>query len=258
MLVYIASYPKSGNTWVRAILRTLTSSKLDINNINLGVNSASKKFTGTVVYSNIIKINKIVRYTRYKKYVDSDEIKYLKVHDAFDKELFPDKTKAIVVVRNPLDVAISYSHYNGITIDSAIHAINNPENIFKESEMLSRQYLGSWKDNTESWLSSDNNVLLIKYEDLLKDVKQETIRISEFLNIAYTEELLDLVKHETSFKNMKEQEKKFGFKEKPKKCNVFFRTGEKDQYKYRMTKEQIKSVIDYNKETMIKLGYLEE
>ena len=74
MIVYIASYPKSGNTWVRAILRTLTSSKLDINNINLGVNSASKKFTGTVVDSNIIKINKIVRYTRYKKYVDTENL----------------------------------------------------------------------------------------------------------------------------------------------------------------------------------------
>ena len=133
MIVYIASYPKSGNIWVRAILRTLTSSKLDINTINLGVNCASKKFTGITVDSNIIRVNKIVRYARYKKYIDSDEIKYLKVHDAFDKELFPDKTKVIPIVRNPLDVAVSYSHYNSITIDSAIQSINSPENISRRS-----------------------------------------------------------------------------------------------------------------------------
>lgn len=266
-IIYLASYPKSGNTWLRIIIkRLLFNSSIHINCINLGVMSSYKKLLKLEKHDMnedeiLLHRNKI-----YKKIADTKENFFMKVHDCFKylpkgEPLFPtENNKAIIIIRNPLDVVISYAHHSDISIDESIERLNKGGtfgNSFTNNNHVT-QHIGFWKENVITWVNADIEKIIIRYEDL-HDHPEDTIKqIAEFLGISASDRCIAKTIEDSDFRKLKKQEEFGGFIEKPKKSLAFFREGRKEQYKEVLSKEQIERVLEENKDIMKKFGYQTE
>ena len=159
----------------------------------------------------------------------------LKTHNAagvYDVGEFPSKKyteKAVYVVRDPKDVAISYSYHFGQNLDISINSLLNETNInFKLKDLSRGEFLSSWDNHVKSWQNLPFPVLRVRYEDLLENPFHYTEKILTFLDIEPTitiEEIVNL----TSFKKLANQEKNEGFAEAGKN-EMFFRNGSKSQW----------------------------
>ena len=265
-MIYLQSFPKSGNTWLRIILKSMLCETYDvnINFINLGISSAYKK---------LLKLDKPVNMSEdeilkhrnniYKNMDPKVDKFFMKVHDAFvhipDEPLFPTiNSKAIIIIRNPLDIVSSYANHTDISLDESVDKINNGStlgNSYRIDNGNVTQHLGTWKENVTSWIESDIEKLIIRYEDLHEDFENTVEMIASFLDIKLTNEDMNRIKWQSDFKNLKQQEITKGFIEKPKTSNVFFREGRKDQYKKELSKDQIRKIIEVNKDLMKKFNY---
>ena len=201
MIVWLASYPKSGNTLVRALLSSYFFSNDGIFNFEIIKNI--KQFPHIGLFENLgidIKNEKEV----IKNYVNAqasinkkDSIQFCKTHSYLfniDNNPFTDLDNslgAIYIVRDPRNVVTSYAHHNSISINESaermINSINYGGNL--ESDNISdrtKVYMGSWSSNFNSWKSfkSPGKYLLVKYEDLVNDkekTSEEEIEMNIFL-----------------------------------------------------------------------------
>ena len=275
-IVWLASYPKSGNTWIRILLGNYLSDKdepIDINNINTSVISSSRAVLDNQLpyLSSDITFDEIdnIRPQLYKEISgDIDSMQFIKTHDAFTKNtngenIFPlSVSKGVVhIVRNPIDVAVSFAHHSNISIDKSIAFLNSKTNSFadnpKKLNKQLRQILLSWSSHYLSWEKSNMPYLLVKYEDLIKDTTSAFRDILHFLYKEVNEEKLQRAVKFSSFKELKKQESKTAFLEKPLKAKSFFRKGEIGSGFSEMNNTQIDSIIGQHKEIMRKLGYLD-
>jgi len=185
-IVWLASYPKSGNTWMRAILSALYNGKLNINNINI-----AQKFSSRYIVEKVSDINTRYLYDDEAKELQKEVFTYLshhqkdlfiKIHDSYNSRYIPvTVTKcAIYIVRNPLDIAASLANHINKTIEEAINNLCNENYCFgKQENNLNisydfRQYLSTWNNHVNSWVNTnDIPVLVIRYEDLLDDTFTE-------------------------------------------------------------------------------------
>lgn len=279
MIVWIASYPKSGNTWVRALLSSLIFTQDGIFNLNLlrKINQfPSRKFFKdfTNDYNNINEIKKY--WISAQEKINSDEkLRLFKTHHAnfkIDNYNFTNKENTlgtIYIVRDPRNVVSSLKHHysmdsegvkNFITSASGIGSYNEKDKN-KESNIVT--LLGTWRDHYNSWKNT-SNLLLIKYEDLISNINKELIKIINFTQKfgTYTvneEKINNLIKS-TSFINLKKLEKKQGFADamtdKNNKKKKFFYLGEKNKWEI-LLDNKTKSVIEKKfKNEMVELGYL--
>src|SRR6056300_989710 len=133
-LFWLASYPKSGNTWTRAFIANLLNEDpdpVDINELNTGAIASGREWVQAAFDFDIDELTHDevdqLRPHAYRWLSDrAANYEYHKTHDAFsyvDEEgrlpLFPPEATAgaLVIVRNPLDVAVSFAHHNASTID---------------------------------------------------------------------------------------------------------------------------------------------
>ncbi len=198
------------------------------------------------------------------------DIQALKVHDLFGRTpkgdfIFPPEVtrQTIYIVRNPLDVAVSYSFHTGKSIHAIIQQMNDPRfTISKNGNVLKAQvsqHLGTWSEHVISWTEQKSlPIILIKYEDLLKNGKQVFRNMLDEMNIPYNKETFDKAFNACRFDQLKESEEAYGFKEKPLQAVSFFREGKKDVYKSQLDSEQIHEIVKNHKTVMYNLGYLKE
>jgi hypothetical protein len=275
-IYWLASYPKSGNTWFRVFLANYLNKKdipISINEINTGAIASSR-----VLFDNYCAVNSTdltfteIDLIRPDIYIElASELKeksYNKVHDAYTFNskglpIFPTEISAgiIYILRNPLDVAISYSNHNGTTIDKAIDLLNNGDHKLSNSEKKQatqlQQKLLTWSEHVKSWTEQKNiPILIIKYEDLLSNPLENFKKTLKFLNIGInTKKILQSIEF-SKFENLQKQEKEQGFKEKPEKAKAFFNIGKANNWELVLTQEQIQNIINKNKEIMLKYNYL--
>ena len=234
MFVWLASYPKSGNTLVRALLASYFFSKDGI--FNFEVIKNIKQFPHIGLFQNlgidITNENEIVKsYIKAQASINQKErIQFLKTHSYLfniNNNPFTDLNNtlgAVYIVRDPRNVVTSYAHHNSISIketaDRMINSIHYGGNL--ESEHVSdrtKVYLGSWRSNYNSWKSfkSPGKYLLIKYEDLVNKKEEKLLEILKFIhklkniNFSVDKKKLKNVIESTEFENMKNLEKKEGF-----------------------------------------------
>jgi len=164
---------------------------------------------------------------------------------------------AIYVVRNPLDVAISYAHHLAISIDETIDLMKTKGAMTIPTEKNVHEVMGSWSQHVESWTGRPTQRLHIaRYEDLLESPFKSFGAIAKFLGINAPRDRLDKAIKQSSFKVLKNQEKAKGFIERPKKAEAFFRKGEAGQWRRELTPEQVKRVVDDHREQMSRFGYV--
>ena len=275
-IYWLASYPKSGNTWFRIFLANYlsnTDKPISINEISTGSIASSR-----TVFDNISALTAtdltqdevdLLRPDIYREMaLEIESVGYHKVHDAYtlntkNKALFPaDVSKAVIYfIRNPLDVALSYANHSSISIDKSISLLNNSEHeLSKSKNKLSdqvRQKLLSWSQHVNSWINqTEIPVLVMRYEDMLNDAYACFKTALEFLEIECDDAKLIQAIEFSSFQELKKQENEIGFKEKPIKTKSFFKSGESGKWKSELNELQIEKIINNNKEVMKKYNYL--
>ena len=284
MIIWIASYPKSGNTWLRSIISALVYSGDGIFDFNLL--KKIRQFPEKIYFKNLIKdfgnfdeIKKNWILSQDKINLDN-KIKFFKTHQGkytIDGDNFTNNTntKAVIyVVRDPRNVVNSISNHFSLSIENSLKFMLSPKLIgniknFDESFIDNKPsmliLLGKWNDHYRSWTRNKTNLLLIKYEDLIKDPKNEMDKIILFLK-KYLEFDTNIEKNKniirtTSFDYLKKMEKKGLFKESPlnKKTQVqidFFNKGPKNQWEVSSKTEIVKSIETNFTKEMKELNYL--
>jgi hypothetical protein len=284
MFIWLASYPKSGNTLVRSLLASYFFSKDGIYNFDLIKNI--KQFPNIELFKLLgvdIKNQKEV-IKNYIKVQDSinqkNIIQFLKTHSYLfniDGNGFTNLNNSlgtIYIVRDPRTIVSSSTRFFNISqIDAANQLINTTQiggdlnsKIIKNRTTV---YTGTWKGNYNSWKSfkSNGKYLLIKYEDLIVNKEESLKKILDFIhklkNIKFeiNEKKLKNVIDSTSFENMQKLEREKGFLESSinKKTGekiAFFNLGPKNDWKKLLDLEVIKKIEKAFKKEMEELGYL--
>jgi len=274
-IYWLASFPKSGNTWFRIFLANYLSNSdkpISINEIGTGTIASSRVLfddVSALASSELLQEEiDVLRAEIYKEF--SNELKqtsYNKVHDSYSllngKPMFPTEISAGVIyfVRNPLDVVLSYANHSSIDIDKSIKLINNNKHTLAKSKKglnnQLQQTLGSWSQHVASWTEQKEiPVLVMRYEDMLDDTYNVFKKALDFINLDFDERKFVKAIENSSFKLLSELEEKEGFKEKPIKTDKFFKTGKSGKWKDVLNKNQIKLIEKNNREQMLKFNYL--
>lgn len=275
-IIWLASYPKSGNTWFRAFLTALLGDgDLNINEMKTdgifssrGIFDSCTDMDSTYLYDDEVK-NLLPDVFKYQARQYQKDKLFIKIHDAYTlntngKAIVPEEPTlcALYFIRNPLDVAGSFANHNGGTIDESIQIMNNEKgSLAKQSGNRNvnnqfKQLMLSWSGHVNSWNADlPFPVLVMRYEDMLADPKAAFTRAVQFMKISVTAEQIDKAIAETKFEKLQQQEDKGGFTEKNKRSKSFFRKGIAGGWVSELTPLQIKSIIDQHSEVMKRYGY---
>jgi len=268
-IVWLASYPKSGNTWMRLLLASyFGEGGPDINRIELDGNIASSRR----IFDELMGVDAtdlspaVLKMARGElQRVRAEEFSgrlFSKTHDLYDPVIFPVDVceVAVVIVRNPLDIVSSFANHMGWSLDKTIRSMNCPRlcltsNPSRLSEQLS-QHISTWHDNVSSWLGSECRTVLVRYEDMLEDTVRELTRVLSALD----GEVPDPVRVQRSvdscaFNKLKAQEENEGFCERPAKSRAFFRQGLKGEWRNELSIDQGRIIVQQHGDMMKKMGY---
>mgnify|MGYP001179053863 CR=1 FL=1 len=278
MIVWLASYPKSGNTYLRSFLSTYFFSKDDSYSFDLLKNIG--QYPKTSVFSRLginIKDRHEVAKSHLKvqkKINDSNTLKFLKTHSSFvkmDGYSFTDLDNTlgvIYVVRDPRDVIISFSNHNDQPINKTLEMINDNFILDADDENRVPVYMGSWSFHYNSWkpFKRVNKYILVKYEDLIKNKEKTFKEILYFLknlanvNFKIEDKKIKKIIQEIEFEKLKKLEEKIGFPESKKtkqgKKIAFFRKGSSQQWRNNLDLKTRKSIETSCEKEMKELGYL--
>lgn len=269
-LIWLASYPKSGNTWVRILLHNYDNLPGNAANINhLGTLNAAEHSLfdrfGIVDASELTDDElQALRPSLFRTIAASArEDVLLKVHDAFGstpggEPIFPrDVTRAVVyLVRSPLDVAVAFSRHFGMSVDDAVSRLCDGWSLGSGSQC--RQQLRSWSAHVTSWVDqSDMPVCLVRYEDLLVDASAEFARIVAAIGRPIDESRLSVAVDHSRFERLQEQERAGGFIERlPQATAPFFATGRSGGWRDHLEADHVRQLIDAHGSLMQRFGYL--
>ena len=275
MIIWCASYPKSGNTWIRAIITSLIYSEDGIFNFNLlkKVGQFPRRDHFKELTDDFTDLNNLSKYwiTAQEKINSDGKLRIFKTHNGnynFSKNNFTNKKNTlgvIYIVRDPRNIISSlsnhYQHDFKISTDFLLNEksfLSNKDPNYKTEENIIT-LLGSWKNHYNSWKIA-SNLLLIRYEDLVLDVKSQVNRLSNFLKkFAYfhTNEIkINNIIETTSFELLKKKEQNEGFEEAVNSKIKFFNLGPKSNWKNIVDEKLIHKIEQSFEKEMKELNYL--
>ena len=278
MIIWIASYPKSGNTWLRSIITSLLYTTDGIFDFKLikkikqfPTRNQFQEFT-----KNFNDINEISKFwlLAQDKINLTEEIKFFKTHNlncAVNKNSFTNKSHTlgtIYVVRDPRNLVNSIkNHYNKSNDEEAKNFLISKKilsRVPKDNEADIATLLGSWSDHYNFWTKRNSNLLLIKYEDLILDTKKELERIiiylKKFMTVEINPEKIKNILNTTSFDHLKDLENKGLFNENvydSKKNKIrFFNKGPSNDWTKVLDKKIQDDIEKIFYKEMKELGYI--
>jgi hypothetical protein len=277
-IIWLASYPKSGNTWMRILLTNYlrdADEPADINDLDGGpIASARCAFDENVgVEASDLTAQEVERYRPfvYERMSElAKETLFLKVHDAFTytEEGYPliskQATKGVLyMIRNPLDVAVSFAHHSNGPVDKMVRAMGNEDFAFlgREDRLHNqlRQRLLTWSGHVTSWVDEpDLDVHVVRYEDMKADPEATFTEVIRFIGLDDDPARMGKAIDFSRFDRVKKQEEEHGFGEKMPKAESFFRKGEVGSWRGQLTPELVEKLLADHGEVMRRFGYMTE
>lgn len=279
MIIWIASYPKSGNTWVRAMISSLVYSNDGVFNFELL--KKIQQFPNRKHFENFTQkfqdINELKKFwIAAQNWINlSGEIKFLKTHHInckIGEHPFTNNNNtlgAIYVVRDPRNLINSFVNHYQIDKKAAKNFITSKASATggtagsKQNNVFT--ILGSWDDHYKSWKKINNNLLIIKYENLILNPYEEIHRIirflEKFINFNYDDNKIKNIIESTSFQKMKKMELEKGFdeaisnEETSNKIN-FFNLGSENKWQKYLNDDEVKYITNKLSTEMKELGYI--
>ena len=271
MIIWLASYPKSGNTWLRSFLSFYCYGRND--KFDFKLLNKIKKFPDindlknlNIDYFNTKEL--IKNWLHIQNYINlKGDFNFLKTHNALctidDNPFTSSQTSigAIYLVRDPRDVIISLSHHFNTSYDQTFKIMASDNYWETETKFgnFHSSIFGSWANNYKSWKNTKIfETLIIRYEDLISDPFLNFSKIIRYLenkiNIKYDETLIKKTIEFTSFKNLQEMEKNGNFDEST--YGMFFRKGEAKQWQTSLDKNVAEKIKVQFGDIMEENGYL--
>ncbi len=278
MIIWIASYPKSGNTWIRSFLTAYYFCEdgiFDIDKLNYIQDYPNKQF-----FKNEVKEGEIHNHWEESQRIILAEkkIKFLKTHNslitAFGNEFTKPKYSlgVIYIIRDPRNVITSVKNHNDFqTYDKALEFMQNENTVISDYKHLNNHaktnIINSWRINYQSWLSNNRfRRFTVKYEDLIEKTDQTLRDLIIFVNtICRFNNGIDIKKfnnavQSTTFDKLQNLENSGRFSEsvysdKTKEKIKFFYLGPKNNWKEKLSKSLIDKMNDYYKDDLKKLNY---
>jgi hypothetical protein len=280
MIIWLASYPKSGNTWLRSMMSALMYTNDGVFNFKLlkkidqfPLKKHFKNFT-----------NEFQNFNEIKKYWEDaqdlinldNEVKFLKTHHInckIDQYNFTNKRNTlatIYIIRDPRNLVNSISNHFSKTLDESKEFLFTPRFIGgQKNKTISvedsfKTFLGTWSEHYKFWKHNNKDFLLIKYEDLIKDTRFELERIIDFIK-KYTDVETNESKNEniiktTNFKFLQNLEEKGFFNENAYETNQkkkkFFNLGPENNWENLLDKKIIDEIETKFSDVMKELEYL--
>ena len=275
-IIWLASYPKSGNTWFRIFLTNLLQDKnkpADINQLERTPIASARKIFDEMVGVDAANVShEEIDSLRPEVYEylsrQAKETRFFKIHDAYTfvdngcpLVSFNATRGAIYIIRNPLDVAVSFANHSGVSIDKCIERMNDESFCFcnKPGRLHNqlRQRLLSWGGHVCSWVDAKNlDLHLIRYEDMKHKPVETFTGAVKFAGLEKTSEQIKKALEFSHISEMQRQEQKNGFLEKSASCKSFFNKGELGYWREVLNSRQAKSIIQKHKDVMERFGYL--
>ena len=284
MIIWLASYPKSGNTMVRSLLSAYLFTKdgnfnfETLKNISLFPDLTFFEKLGVDVSKDDEVLKNYIRAQEEINKKNKKSITFLKTHSTLHSinnhkfTNYQNTYGAIYIVRDPRSVVLSYANHNQITIEQAAKALKSFKVLggVKNSNIAADRgltHVGSWSSHYNVWkeFQKTNRYLLIKYEDLVTDTKKTFLKILNFIYIlgnakhVVDQDKLNNAINTTSFENLQKLEKTTFFDEAKKINNkyvTFFKYGPKNDWKKNLSNEVIGNIETEFKTEMKELGYL--
>ena len=287
MIIWLASYPKSGNTWLRFFIISLLMGRktnLNLNHLKaIGAYPEKSQFKGLL--TNVLDLDQVAEnWISSQNHINqqNDSLRFLKTHNIFGKfknHPFTDGKNtlaAIHIVRDPRNVITSIkNHFNMANYKDAKKFLfkngqvltlseNEKEKFINRDKHSLPQIIGSWKTHYLSWKSMKKNYLLIKYENLIKKPEDEFTKVASFLGKLFKnnfrKEVIDDAIKLSSFDKLEKMEQEYGFIESATNQNgtkqKFFYLGAKNDWRKLLNKKLIEEInIEFENE-MKELGYL--
>ena len=267
-VTWLASFPKSGNTWVRALLRSLSvGGTPNLNRLGSGGFSPQVLATTYGISPTAFSDAEIARLQR-AAWRDATRRAgtplTFKTHEAWIPGADgtplcwqPEGARSIYIVRDPRAVAVSWAHHVGVSHDRAVEMMRDGAggpaivgSIGQNSGQL------PWSAHVESWLDQDDLPLMtVRYEDLSKDATGELRRITDWIGLENTAEELAAAVRACEFDRLAASELIGGFVEAASVERSFFRRGEAEAWRTELDPRLAEQVCSDHAQVMARLGY---
>jgi hypothetical protein len=278
-IFWLASYPKSGNTWLRILLANVRAGgEADINALaQYGMSGAFSRivfdqYCGFKSSTLPVAVYESLRPQIFRLLAAHAPMPLvLKAHDAWrltpqGEPLFPPDITAgaIYVMRNVLDVAPSAADHWSIDYTEAVRRLCCTDYaLMADDKALApalHQHMGSWSDHIASWVDrSGLPLLVVRYEDLMADTATELTKVLAYLGWNYDEETIRRAVEASRFARLQQQESDGGFRERPLHArSLFFRRGRTGSWREELTPDLVRTLIDTHGDTMRRFGYLDD
>jgi hypothetical protein len=276
-ILWIASYPKSGNTWTRVFLHNLfnmlegRSAEHDINKLNeytswdLAAKAYEEILDKPVSQATHAEIAAARLRVQENVAIRTNGLTLTKTHHALVEDCgvptinFSVTSGAVYLVRNPLDIAVSFAAHLNTDLDAAIDQMctEGLETIMNDERVY--EVYGSWSQHVESWTRNPNRALYVmRYEDMLDAPLKSFSKLAAHLLLRPTAQQLSDAIANSSFEKLASQEKRAGFAEKPDPAERFFRAGKSGEWRKALTRRQIRKIVSRHHVQMRRFGYLSD
>ena len=283
MIFWIASYPKSGNTWLRALISSYYFSEDGVFHEkiikNIGQFPEKKHFTSFNYDPKIVTDTTRFWIKAQEKINEDKKLRFFKTHNVFgtlNNQNFTNKENSIgciYIIRDPRNVITSLKNHYELDDDSALKWMTRENNFIYDVEKLDRdgysdfQFISSWATNYKSWkVQKKIPIKIIKYEDLLNKTYAVFMDVVKFINETtnnkekISKDKLKNSVNSTLFDKLKNNEEKYGFSEaiqskKENKKIPFFHLGPKNDWRRILDEDFKKKLNNVFEKNLIELSY---
>lgn len=271
MIWWLASYPKSGNTWLRAVLDAIASggepSLSDLLPSGTVPNRRADFEDELGIFSSDLSPEHEWRLRPLATELRARRVPtkiYWKTHDALvpvspGRLILPPAVTAgaIYLIRDPRDVVGSMAHHYGMTVDQAVDCLCDDDHWSPRRQRTGGgmpSFLGNWSFHVESWQAAPFPVHTIRYEDMHSDPQRTFGTVLRILGLTPAPGQIDAALDACRFETLRRREAESGFSEAIE-GRPFFRSGRLGEWRRELTPAQACKILSKHKPVMAAYGY---